>query len=236
MFINLAPGTHLATNRSPESNATLHLPKKGRSSRIGHRDNGGTFWMVPLIINPKYTFSSRFLLGVSKRHLHSLSNCFLTLASVISLDKIWKIVSMCLFEFGSLSSACPHISKKVAKLQDMSLQPASLAKSYNIELMIPRDTFFPTRCLHETQVSKDLHPTPFPCIWVVFVFEERFEHWVHSVNQDPHGFNAQKWQTLVSCLAKQDGTVFLQIFSAQSCIDDLPTCNSCNMCLASAAW
>ncbi len=138
MFMNLAPGTPLATNHSPESNATLHLPKKGHRENM---ENGGTLGMVPLIINPKYTFSSGFVLGISKRHLHSLSNCFLALASVISFDKIWKIVSMCLFEFGSLSSACPHISKKVAK-QDMSSQPASLVKSNNIELMIPRDAIF----------------------------------------------------------------------------------------------
>ena len=40
------------------------------------------------------------------------------------------MVSMCFFEFGSLSSARPHISKKVAK-QEMPSQAAPLVKAYN---------------------------------------------------------------------------------------------------------
>ena len=36
-------------------------------------------------------------------------------------------------------------------------------------------------------------------------------------------------------LGYQDGTAFLQIFSAQCCIDHLPKCNSCIICSASAA-
>ena len=37
----------------------------GKGSCMIHRENGGTLGMVPLIINPIYTLSSGYLLGIS---------------------------------------------------------------------------------------------------------------------------------------------------------------------------